>query len=235
MKVRVGTSGYSYKEWCGTFYPSKTKPAEMLAHYGRHLDTVEINNTFYRMPRENVLQGWAQQVPEGFSFVIKASRRITHSGRLGDVADSLDYLVRKISVLESRLGPVLFQLPPFFRKDAAVLRSFLALLPGGIRAAFEFRNASWFDDEVYDLLRDSDAALVVADSAKRDETPIVPTASFGYLRLRREDYDDTMLERWAERVAGQGWQEVFAFFKHEEAGAAPRLAARFRTHLPGGV
>ncbi len=226
MRARVGTSGYSYKEWKGHFYPEKIKPAEMLAYYATRLETVEINNTFYRMPRKEMLATWAGQVPENFSFVLKASRRITHQQRLKDSQESLSYLLDAASVLEGRLGPILFQMPPYFKKDVAVLRDFLELLPEGRRGAFEFRNASWFDDEVYDVLRAGGGALVVADSGKDEEPKKVATAGFGYLRLRREDYDDDALNSWASWIREQPWEAVWVFFKHEDEGAGPRLAAR---------
>ena len=226
MRVRVGTSGFSYKEWKGFFYPADLSAGEMLAYYAERLDTVEINNTFYRMPKESTLLGWAEQVPERFAFVLKASRRITHQKQLVDCGDPLSYLMRTASVLGPRLGPMLFQLPPYLRKDLVRLRDFLELLPHGWRAAFEFRHASWNDDEVHAALRDHGAALAVADTDRGDDPPIVATADYGYLRLRREDYDRPALERWAERIGAQAWDETFVFFKHEDEGAGPRLAAR---------
>ncbi|MDX1387973.1 MAG: DUF72 domain-containing protein [Acidobacteriota bacterium] len=230
MRAWVGTSGYSYKEWKGHFYPEKIKPAEMLAYYATRLKTVEINNTFYRMPRKEMLTAWAAQVPETFSFVLKASRRITHQQRLKGSEESLSYLLDAASVLEGRLGPILFQMPPYFKKDVVVLRDFLALLPEGRRGSFEFRNPTWFDDEVYEVLRAGRGALVVADGGK-DEPARVATADFGYLRLRREDYDDTSLDAWAKWIREQPWEDVWVFFKHEDEGAGPRLAARLAAIL----
>lgn len=226
MRVRVGTSGYSYKEWKGPFYPEKIKSSEMLGHYSRQLDTVEINNTFYRMPSEKVLAGWASQVPDEFLFVLKASRRITHQKRLKNAGDELDYLLRTSAVLGDKLGPLLFQLPPYSKKDVPALRDFLAALPEGREAAFEFRNASWYDEEVYDALREGGASLVVSDQ-KTDDPPLVPTAPFGYLRLRDEGYDDAQLERWAARIATQPWEHACVFFKHEDEGAGPAMARQF--------
>jgi len=234
MRVRVGTSGYSYKEWKGTFYPEDLPASEMLRYYaGRH-DTVEINNTFYRMPTTKLLEAWAEQVPREFSFVLKAPRRITHQKKLAGAADDTAALLRSAEAMGERLGPFLFQLPPWLKKDAALLGDFLALLPGGTRAAFEFRNASWFDDETYDILRSHGAALAVSDTDGEDEPPIVPTADYGYLRLRRAGYDDSALAAWAERIAAQPWSAAWVFFKHEEAGAGPRLASSFRALLPSG-
>lgn len=232
MRVRVGTSGYAYKEWKGSFYPDDLKADDFLAYYAGEFDTVEINNTFYRMPRESMLAGWAAQVPDGFTFVLKASRRITHLQRLKDVGDPLSYLLNTASALGRKLGPLLFQLPPTMKKDVERLRAFLALVPPAWRAALEVRHASWCDDEVYDALRAHNAALCVADTDEVEETPVVPTANWGYLRLRRETYDDAALAAWAARVTGQGWKDAFVFFKHEDAGAGPQLAKRFRELLP---
>jgi uncharacterized protein YecE (DUF72 family) len=229
MQVLVGTSGYGYKEWKGSFYPEKLKAADMLRYYGERLATVEINNTFYRMPTEAMLQNWAEQVPEGFTFVLKGAQRITHMKRLKDVADPLDYFFRTAAVLGRKLGPVFFQLPPNLKKDVERLRDFLALLPAERPVAFEFRHESWFDEEVYGALRERGAALCAADTddSGEDGAPIVPTAGWGYLRLRRADYDDLALRGWIDRVHAQPWERAFVFFKHEDAGKGPALAARF--------
>jgi uncharacterized protein YecE (DUF72 family) len=229
MEVRVGTSGYSYKEWKGSFYPEDLKAAGMLHYYAERLATVEINNTFYRMPTDSVLLHWAEQVPEGFTFVLKGSQRITHMKRLRDVADAVDYFFRTASSLGPKLGPVFFQLPPNFKKDVVRLREFLALLPAAPPVAFEFRHESWFDDEVYDALREKQVALCAADTDESgaEGAPIVPTASWGYLRLRRAEYDDTALRHWIDRVRAQPWERAFVFFKHEDAGKGPAMAARF--------
>jgi len=226
MRVAVGTSGFAYKEWKGSFYPDDLPASGMLAFYSSRFPTVEINNTFYRMPTEKVLLQWAAQVPDEFSFVLKASQRITHHARLKNVDELLEYFTRTASVLGPKLGPTLFQLPPNMKQDVARLRDFLALLPRRWRAAFEFRHASWFDDETYAALRERDAALCVADTDD-DEGHVVATAAWGYLRLRREAYDDAALEAWAERVAAQPWTEAVVFFKHEDEATGPALAARF--------
>jgi len=226
MRVRVGTSGYAYKEWKGPFYPEDLAAAKMLAYYAERLDTVEINNTFYRMPSEKLLRGWAAEVPGHFSFVLKASRKITHQKRLKECEEALEYLTRTAAALGDRLGPLLFQLPPYLRVDLERLTDFLDFLPDGTRAAIEFRHDSWFDEAVFAALLERRVALVVSDTEKIDDAPLVATAPYGYLRLRRGDYDEAALEAWAGRIADQSWDEAYVFFKHEDEGAAPRLAAR---------
>jgi uncharacterized protein YecE (DUF72 family) len=226
MDLYVGTSGYSYKEWKGNFYPEKLAAKNMLAYYGERFRTVEINATFYRMPKASVLEGWAAEVPADFKFVLKASQRITHMQRLKDAEDSVSYLLETAGVLQERLGPLLFQLPPNMKKDATRLRDFLALLPTG-RTAFEFRHASWFDDEIFGLLRDRQAALCIAEAEDGVEVPFMSTADFGYLRLRRPDYGDAELKGWADRVRQAGWRETFVFFKHEDEGKGPAMAKQF--------
>ncbi len=230
MNVRVGTSGYSYAPWKGTFYPADLKAADMLRYYAERFTTVEINNTFYRMPSASVLEHWAAETPESFSFVLKAPRRLTHQSRLDD-ADGTGYFFRTSGVLGERLGPALFQLPPYFRKDAAALNEFLASIPEGRRAAFEFRHATWFDEEVYEALRAKGATLCLADVDEAPDPALVATSDWGYLRLRRADYDDAALAVWAERIRAQPWKEAWVFFKHEEEGKGPALAARFMAHL----
>jgi uncharacterized protein YecE (DUF72 family) len=227
MQLHVGTSGYSYKEWKGRFYPERIAPGEMLRFYGERLSAVEINNTFYRLPKESVLESWAAQVPEAFRFSIKASRRITHFKRLKEANDETEYLLRTVGVLGDRLGVILFQLPPNLKKDLPRLESFLKLLPSGTRAAFEFRHPSWHDDEIFDRLREQDCALCIADTDDESETPLVSTAGWGYLRLRRAGYEETALTEWAQRIRGQAWSDSFVFFKHEDEGAGPRLAGQF--------
>jgi len=223
----VGTSGYSYAPWKGRFYPERIPAGQMLAYYAGHFPTVEINNTFYRMPAPDVLRGWAAQTPEGFRFALKSPRRITHEKKLADVADVLTRLREAAGTLGDRLGPVLFQLPPFMKKDLPRLQEFVAQLPPGLRAALEFRHESWFSSDVYDVLRSRDAALCLAES-EEIATPIEETSSWGYLRLRHQDYDDAALSTWAERVRARSWQSAYVFFKHEDEGKGPALAAKLR-------
>ncbi len=236
MELYVGTSGYSYDEWKGSFYPEDLSAKKMLSYYGERLNAVEINNTFYRLPKDSVLEGWADQVPEGFRFSIKASRRITHFARLSPEArEPTEYMMSTVASLGARLGAVLFQLPPNLQKDLDRLGAFLDMLPAGAPAAFEFRHDTWKDEGVHDLLRARGMALVCADSEESEtDEPIVATAALGYLRLRRPDYIDADLARWAEKVTGAGWERAFVFFKHEDEGAGPRLAGRFR-ELAGGA
>ena len=227
MNLYVGTSGYSYKEWKGTFYPDDLPDKQMLRFYGERFRSVEINNTFYRMPKASVLEAWAAEVPTDFKFVLKASQRITHQQRLKDAGDSVAYLLEVARGLKERLGPLLFQLPPFLQKDAPRLREFLALLPKDRRAAFEFRHQSWFDEEIFSLLRDQHAALCIAEAENDLEIPFVSTADWGYLRLRRPDYGDTELKTWGDRVRQHNWKDAFIFFKHEDEGKGPQMAKRF--------
>ena len=213
----AGASGYAYKEWQGSFYPEKIKPEAMLAWYAERLPTVEINNTFYQMPKATVLAHWAEVTPEAFRFSIKASRRITHDARLkaDTAADSVAFLYRNLEALGPKRGPVLFQLPPFMKKDLPRLNEFLALLPTGHRAAFEFRNDSWFDDEVYAALKEAGAALCLSEREDSTPPPLVQTAPWGYVRLRLEQYSEADLQQWAARIADTGWSESFVYFMHE--------------------
>jgi uncharacterized protein YecE (DUF72 family) len=227
VRLWPGTSGFSYKEWKGSFYPEDLPDSGMLAYYAARFPAVEINNTFYRMPTRKLLEGWTEQVPPGFRFVLKASRKITHQKKLADVGDEVSYLAETSRALGPRLGPTLVQLPPYLKKDVPLLAAFLALLPADFPVAVEFRSSSWLDDEVYSALETGGAALVVSDTGKGDP-PVVRTAPFGYARLRREAYAEADLAAWAERLAEPGWDDLFAFFKHEDAGTGPRLAARFR-------
>jgi uncharacterized protein YecE (DUF72 family) len=227
MRILVGTSGWSYKEWKGSFYPPKLPAEEMLRFYAGHFPSVEVNNSFYRIPAERVLATWAEQVPEAFRFVLKASRRVTHNNRLTDGDGSLAYFLRAVNPLGDRLGPTLFQLPPTFKKDVDRLRNFLALLPRRWTAAIEFRHPSWFVDEVYDLLRARDVALVAVDEDETDGigSPLVATASWGYLRLRRSAYDRPALESWATQIRGNPWSEAYVFLKHEDGSPTGPAAA----------
>jgi uncharacterized protein YecE (DUF72 family) len=235
LELYAGTSGYSYKEWKGVFYPEDLSAKEMLRFYGDKLDAVEINNTFYRLPKTTVLENWASQVPSSFRFSIKASRRITHFTRMKpEAAEPTEYLLSTLETLGEQLGVVLFQLPPNLKKDVDRLAGFLEMLPQGTPAAFEFRHESWKDDDVHELLRGRGMALVCADTDDTEEDePIVETGSWGYLRLRRPGYDETDLIRWADRVKGTSWERAFVFFKHEDEGAGPRMAARFREIFEG--
>lgn len=228
MQIFTGTSGFSYPAWRGSFYPEKLKATEMLAYYAGRLKTVEINNTFYRMPKAEALAAWAATTPPEFRFAPKAPQQITHRQRLVGSADTLAHFWKTLESLGDKLGPALFQLPPFQRKDLARLTDFLALMPQGARAAFEFRHASWFDDDVYAALAARGAALCVAE-ADDLQTPLVATTSWGYLRLRRVEYDEAALAAWNDRLHEQAakWTETYVYFKHEDAGVGPRLAARF--------
>jgi uncharacterized protein YecE (DUF72 family) len=221
-KLLAGASGYSFKEWKGSFYPEDMKPEGMLAFYAARLPTVEINNTFYRMPKVEVLENWARSTPQGFRFSIKASRRITHMSRLKaeSAADSVAFLYKNLKALNEKRGPVLFQLPPFLKKDLPRLKEFLALLPPDHGAAFEFRNDSWFDDETYALLKAAGASLCFSEREDGSAPALVETAPWGYVRLRLEAYSDADLEQWAGRLAGTGWKEIYVYFMHEPTAPA---------------
>jgi uncharacterized protein YecE (DUF72 family) len=221
--IHVGTSGYSYPEWRGTFYPERLAAARMLPYYAERLDTVELNNTFYRMPAPTAIASWARDTPTGFVFALKAPQRITHIARLRDIAAPLGYFLETVGALGAKLGPLLFQLPPNLRKDPGRLADCLALVPPGFRVAFEFRHASWFDEEAYALLRGRNAALCVADT-EDGTTPVVPTADFGYLRLRDRDYGPDGLAAWGRTAGRVEWRDAFVYFKHEDAGTGPALA-----------
>jgi uncharacterized protein YecE (DUF72 family) len=227
MNLYAGTSGYSYKEWKGYFYPEKIAPAQMLAFYANKLPAVEINNTFYRLPKREVLELWSSQVQPDFRFVIKASQKITHMRRLKGAEDETNYLMDIVGVLEKKLGVVFFQLPPNFKKDMERLGAFLDSLPKSTPIAFEFRHTTWFDDEVYALLRAHNVALCLADTDEELEVPLVSTADWGYMRLRRPGYPPEELARWRKWVASQPWKQAFVFFKHEDEAAGPKMAMEF--------
>ncbi len=227
MKLHVGTSGYSYKEWKGNFYPEDLPAKEMLSYYSRRLPAVEINNTFYRLPQATMIENWKEQVPDEFRFSIKATQRITHIKRLNNVVEETKYLLDTSGLLGERLGVVLFQLPPNMKKDSGRLKLFLELLPSDARAAFEFRHETWFDEEIFDLLRNKVCALVVSDTDDKPLSEIISTAGWGYLRLRRTAYDENDLADWMKRVEDQKWKDAFVFFKHEDEGIGPKLAAQF--------
>ncbi|MEX2572304.1 MAG: DUF72 domain-containing protein [Gemmatimonadota bacterium] len=223
MRILTGTSGFAYKEWKGGFYPADLPRTAMLQFYAGRFAAVEINHTFYRMPSETVLRQWADEVPHGFLFALKASQQITHRKRLRDVDGAVRHFFGVARSLEDHLGPVLFQLPPNMKKDVQRLDEFLGLIPPGIRAAFEFRNDSWFDEQVFESLRSRGAALCIAHGEGHD-APLVATADWGYLRLRQVDYDETAIADWARRIREQEWSEAYVFFKHEDTGTGPTLA-----------
>ncbi len=223
--VHVGTSGYSYPAWRGAFYPARFSPARMLPYYAERFRTVELTATFYRAPTVQAVDGWARGTPPGFVFALKVPRWITHFTRLRDPAEPLAAFLDTLAGLGPKRGPLLLQLPPNFRKDVTRLDGCLALLPPSVRVAVEFRHASWLDDEVYRALRARNAALCVADTAD-GTTPVVPTADFGYLRLRDRAYGRKALARWAAIAARAEWRDAFVYFKHEETGTGPALAAK---------
>jgi len=225
--LQVGTSGFSYKEWKGTFYPEDLPAKEMLSYYASRLPAVEINNTFYRLPQKSMLETWKEQVPAHFRFSLKASQRITHFKRLKDVESETTYLLETASVLEDCLGVVLFQLPPNMKKDLPRLEIFLECLPATTRAAFEFRHQTWLEDDVLELLKSKNHALCISDTDDLPVTHIDRTSDWGYLRLRRVEYSEANLNQWLERVRQQNWSEAFVFFKHEDEGTGPKLAGQF--------
>ena len=223
----MGTSGFGYKEWRGKFYPERFPAKEMLRFYASRFAAVEINNSFYRLPQETVLQSWAEQVPAEFRFVLKAPRRITHARRLKDVEAGVEDLFSVAAALGSRQGAILFQLPPNFKKDFERLRTFLSLLPADKHVAFEFRHPSWLDEEVFALLRAHNCALCVADTDESESCELTNTATWGYLRLRRRNYSGADLLHWKERISSQAWDHAYVFFKHEDEATGPRLANEF--------
>ena len=227
MKLWVGTSGYSYKAWLGSFYPERLPAKEMLRFYASRLPAVEINNTFYRLPKESVLQNWAEQVSPEFRFVLKAPQKITHVKRLKEADEEVKYLFGAENSLGRNKGAVLFQLPPSLRKNLLTLQSFLSILPTDRPIAFEFRHPSWFDEEVFACLRERNCALCLAEMDDSENYDLVPTATWGYLRLRRSDYTPTDLRNWKQRILSQPWDHAYVFFKHEDEGIGPKLAAQF--------
>lgn len=228
----VGTSGFSYPEWRGAFYPAGLASKEMLAHYARQLPTVEINNTFYRIPTVALLESWAAATPPDFLFSCKSPRRITHELRLREAQSALDRLAQSLRALGPKLGPVLFQLPPWQRLDGPLLQDFLgqlAVCAPGLRSTFEFRHASWFSDDVFTILQQAGAALCIAESDKL-QTPLVATTSWGYLRLRRQEYSPALIRTWAAQIAQQPWGEALVYVKHESA-EAPQRALRLLAEM----
>jgi uncharacterized protein YecE (DUF72 family) len=225
MQLMAGTSGFSYKEWLGSFYPEKLPADAMLRYYAERFATVEINNTFYRMPAEAMLARWAQEVPAAFAFTLKAPRRITHDKRLKEAGDDVAEFLRRAGALGDKLGVVLFQLPPFLKKDLPRLRDFLAAVPAGTRLAMEFRNDTWQDEEVYAELRSRDAMLCVTDTDEGD-TPFVATADCGYIRLRRTHYDDAELAAWVARIRSHPLRRAYVYFMHEDEALGTKFAER---------
>lgn len=223
----IGTSGFQYPEWKGTFYPEDLSAAKMLPFYADRFSSTEVNYTFRRIPSEKTIDNWSKQTSAEFRFSLKAPQKVTHFAKLRDCDDTLTYFYKVVSALGQRLGPILFQLPPSLKKDVVLLGDFLRSFPYGMRSAFEFRHASWFDDEVFAQLRTANVALCIAESADL-VTPSVRTADFGYLRLRREDYVEADVERWATYIREQQgtWRDVFVYFKHEESGVGPKFAAQ---------
>jgi uncharacterized protein YecE (DUF72 family) len=230
--VLIGTSGYNYPEWRGTFYPEKFSTNKMLGFYAERFSTVEINYTFYRMPTEKLLQGWSAGTPEGFTFTLKAPRRITHDAKLQRCEDTLQAFCRAARTLGPKLAVLLFQLPPNFKKNVEVLASFLDLLPEGLRAAFEFRHPSWLEPDVFETLRARNVALCIADSEKL-KTPVEITADFAYFRLRDEGYQQEDLEQWARVISALTVPDVYVYFKHEEQGLGPAFAKRLESLISG--
>ena len=231
MEWYVGTSGYNYKEWKGPFYPEKMPNKDMLGYYSERLKSVEINNTFYRVPKPHVVESWVEQVPEDFRFVAKATRRITHIKRLKEVGEETEYFLGIASHFRDRLGAILFQLPPYLQKNTDRLNAFLDLLPKGTPAAMEFRHETWYDDEVMEALRSHNVALCTAHDDEDSDDDVAlkfrSTANWGYLRLRGKGYTESDLKTWAQKIESQDWERVFVFFKHEDEGAAPVLANQF--------
>ena len=228
MKLRAGTSGYSFKEWKGTFYPDDLKQAGMLSFYATRFSTLEINNTFYRLPKESVLAEWASQVPDNFTFAIKASQKITHYTRLKAESESMvQFLLKNTATLGEKMGPILFQLPPNLKKDVPRLQNFLSYLPENRRYTFEFRHESWFDEDVFSVLRDRDIAMCISESGELT-CPVVCTATWGYLRLHKLDYSPEGLTEWAKCVTSQQWNDAYVYFKHDEGeGSGPPAVEAF--------
>lgn len=233
MKLWLGTSGFQYPEWKGKFYPEKMPASKMLAYYATQFSSTEVNFTFRQIPSEKTIVNWASQTPEEFRFSFKAPQRVTHFARLRGCQDILAVFAKALQPAGEKQGPVLFQLPPTFTKDLELLRAFLAELPNTLRAAFEFRHPSWFEDSVFETLRGAKAALCIAENEELT-TPAVATADFGYLRLRREDYTMPQVHKWADLVAGQKreWTDAFVYFKHEEHAVGPKFAQQFLRSFP---
>ncbi len=227
MRIRIGTSGWSYPAWRGRFYPPDLPPRRMLAAYAARLPVVEVNATFYQLPRAETVASWRAEAPPGFTFALKAPRRITYRPRLAGVADPLASFYRAAAGLGEALGPVIFKLPPTLPRDLPLLRELLALLPREGRAVLDLRHPSWREGPVMQALADAGAALCITDDDE-DTTPLLATAGFGTLRLRRARYDDELLRAWTERIRAQPWTEAFVFFKHEDEARGPAFALRMQ-------
>ncbi len=233
MNLYLGTSGFQYAEWKGTFYPEDLPAAKMLPFYAEHFSTTEVNYTFHRIPSAKTVENWTRLTPDGFRFALKAPQKVTHFAKLRNCADTVDYFYEVVSGLGERLGPVLFQLPASFKKDAPLLAEFTAHLPPSLRAAFEFRSETWLNEEIFEILRQRNCALCLADTEKLS-APVVMTADWSYYRLRREDYQPADVKRWAEtiREKSSSHAEVFVYFKHEESGMGPKLAKQLQQFFP---
>jgi uncharacterized protein YecE (DUF72 family) len=226
MNIFVGTSGYNYKEWKGNFYPEDLSDKKMLHYYSEHFNTVEINNTFYRMPKKQVLENWMTQVPKNFKFIIKAPKRITHIKKL-EADDSAEYFIKTAASLKDQLGVLLFQLPPYLKKDIDKFNTFLKTIPENIKAAFEFRNKSWLDDEVFNILKEHNSALCLTDTDEDPVNELIPTAGWIYLRLRKTDYKNAAIKKWKKMILSGSWNEAYVLFKHEDEGKGPEFAEKF--------
>ncbi len=230
--IWIGTSGYQYPEWLGSFYPEKLSKAKMLTYYAERFSTTEVNYTFRSIPTQKTVQRWMHETPEAFRFSLKAPQRVTHFAKLRNCADVIEHFTSQVSGLKSKLGPILFQLPPTFKADVASLADFLAATSSKMRAAFEFRHESWFVDEAFETLRKHNAALCIADTDDLS-TPVIQTADFSYFRLRRVDYTTADLKRWAKEVkkASSVASDTFVYFKHEETGTGPKFGAEMKSLL----
>ena len=234
MSLYVGTSGYSYKEWKGSFYPDKISAKDMLSYYASRLQAVELNNTFYRLPQESMIDTWKAQVPDNFRFSVKASQLITHFKKLKDAAKETRLMLKRFAAFEDRLGAVLFRLPPDMKKDIKRLETFLKHLPADPPAAFQLEDPTWLDEKVLALLRSQNRALSITDTDEMPISQINKTADWGYVRLRRVNYSESELKEWVARIRAQDWTNTYVFFKHEDEGTGPQLAARF-LHLANAI
>ncbi len=232
MTSWIGTSGFQYAEWKGTFYPEDMAAAKMLPYYAERFSSTEINYTFHRIPSAKTITNWSAQTPAHFKFSLKAPQKVTHWARLRDCGDTMRYFHDVTSALADKLGAILFQLPPNFKKDTVLIADFINCLPDGLRAAFEFRHESWFSDDVFEVLKARKTALCIADMEEITTPPVV-TADYGYLRLRREDYQSADVKKWADFLQQQTstWQDAFIYFKHEEKGIGPKLAMEMKQLL----